>query len=93
MSAPTRPEATGASRSPAAERVVGLRRLTAVSAVLFVLVLADACYMQFSNYQSGTFNNFHLSDAATVFVAAGLLAVTTVLLGALTRRAMSLARP
>jgi hypothetical protein len=64
-----------------------LRRLTAIAAAAFVLVLADACYMKFSNYQQGTYNNFHLDDATTVFIAAGFLAIITLVLVGLSRRA------
>jgi NADH:ubiquinone oxidoreductase subunit 2 (subunit N) len=64
-----------------------LRRLTVIAAAAFILLLADALYMQFSNYQQGTFNNFHLNDAATVFIAAGFLAVITLVLLGLSWRA------
>lgn len=84
MSSPTRPATAPVARR---SQAVTLRRLTVVVAVLFVLALADALYMQFANYQQGTYNNFHLTDAATMFFAAGFLAVIAVALAVLARRA------
>jgi len=56
----------------------GLTRMAVISAVLTVLLAADATYMSISGYGSdSTNNNFHLSDAATVFVAAGILLLVT----------------
>jgi lysylphosphatidylglycerol synthetase-like protein (DUF2156 family) len=75
------------SSPPARQQGPALRRLTAIAAVAFVLVLADAFYMKFAAYQQGTYNNFHLTDAATVFVAAGFLAVITLVLVGLSWRA------
>jgi ABC-type xylose transport system permease subunit len=68
-------------------QAANLRRLTIIAAVAFVLLLADALYMKFANYQQGTYNNFHLDDATTVFIAAGFLAVITLVLVGLSRRA------
>lgn len=85
MNAPAGQRAT--SQPALSARAPALRRLTLIAAVLFVLVLADALYMQFSGYQAGTYNNFHLTDAATVFIAAGFLAVLTFVLAGLSRRA------
>lgn len=76
-----------ASRPAARQQGPVLRRLTAIAAAAFVLVLADAFYMKFAAYQKGTFNNFHLTDAATVFIAAGFLAVITLVLVGLSWRA------
>lgn len=75
-----------ASRPTRSSRASVLRRLSIIAGIAFVLVLADAFYMQFSNYQKGTFNNFHLNDAATLFIAAGFLAVITLVLVGLYRR-------
>jgi len=55
----------------------GLTRMAVISAVLTVLLAADATYMSVSGYGSDATNNFHLSDAATVFVAAGILLLVT----------------
>jgi hypothetical protein len=76
-----------ASRPVASQRASALRRLTVIAAAAFVLVLADALYMKFAAYQKGTFNNFHLTDSATVFIAAGFLAVITLALVGLSWRA------
>lgn len=81
------PANQAASRPADRSQASMLRRLTIIAAVLFVLVLADAFYMQFSNYQQGTYNNFHLTDAATVFIAAGFLAIITIVLAGLSVRA------
>lgn len=69
-----------------------LRRLTAISAVVTVLLAVDALYMQVSGYHASTTNNFNFSDAATVFIAAGLLLLLTVVLLTLWRRAVRTAR-
>jgi len=55
----------------------GLTRMAVISAVLTVLLAVDAMYMSVSGYGSDATNNFHLSDAATVFVAAGILLLVT----------------
>ncbi|MFZ0216236.1 MAG: hypothetical protein WAM30_09900 [Candidatus Dormiibacterota bacterium] len=68
-------------------RDVVLRRLAIASGVLTVLAAADALYMQLSGYHAADVNNFHLSDAGTVFVAAGLLLGVTVALLLLAARA------
>jgi LPXTG-motif cell wall-anchored protein len=65
----------------------GLMRMAVVSAVLTVLLAADATYMSVSGYGSDSTNNFHMSDAATVFVAAGILLLVTAALLLLRRRA------
>ena len=65
----------------------GLMRMAVISAVLTVLLAADATYMSVSGYGSDSTNNFHMSDAATVFVAAGLLLLVTAALLLLRRRA------
>jgi len=51
--------------------------MAVISAVLTVLLAADATYMSVSGYGSDATNNFHLSDAATAFVAAGILLLVT----------------
>lgn len=71
---PVRP-AGPAGRVP---RRTALARLAAASAVLTVLLGADAVYLQLGRHQGGDrTNNFQLSDAGTVFIAAGLLLVLT----------------
>lgn len=76
-----------AGRTAARRQAPVLRRLTVIAVAAFVLVLADALYMKFTAYQKGTFNNFHLTDAATVFIAAGFLAVISLVLAGLSWRA------
>jgi hypothetical protein len=74
------------ARQPGTDVV--LRRLAIASGVLTVLAAADALYMQLSGYHAADVNNFHLSDAATVFVAAALLLCVTVALLLLAARAV-----
>ena len=76
-----------ASRPAANQQASVLRRLIVIAAAAFVLVLADALYMHFAAYQKGTVNNFGLTDSATVFIAAGFLAVITLVLVGLSWRA------
>lgn len=78
-----RPSGAGAPVS----RSAALRRLCIVSAILTVLAAGDALYMQLSGYHAADVNNFHMSDAATVFVAAALLLVLTVVLFVMSARA------
>jgi uncharacterized membrane protein YqhA len=88
----TTPADQKTSRPARRPQALALRRLTVIAGVVFVLVLADALYMKFSNYQQGTYNNFHLDDATTVFIAAGFLAVITLVLVGLSRRAARIER-
>lgn len=62
-----------------------LTRLAWVTGVLAVLVGADGVYMQSSGYHPQDVNNFHLSDGATVIIAAVLLLILTVALVAVAR--------
>lgn len=84
-----RGEELGERRVP---RRTTLGRLTITSAVLTVLVGADAIYMEVAGYHASDSNNFQLSDAATVFFAAGLLFICTIALFALWRQACRAAR-
>lgn len=58
-------------------RRTALFRLALVSTVLTVLIGADALYMQSGHQAVDKTNNFQLTDAGTLFVAAGLLFVLT----------------
>jgi hypothetical protein len=90
MSQEPEPRVDRARRSGAGSQVsrsAALRRLSIVTAILTVLAAADALYMQLSGYHAADVNNFHMSDAATVFVAAALLLVLTVVLFVLSARA------
>ncbi|MBO0847340.1 MAG: hypothetical protein J2P22_18220 [Nocardioides sp.] len=84
----TSPRDTGPATAPhSIEPRVVFSRLAIIALVLTVLAFADATYMQVTHYQAGDVNNFKLSDAATVFVAAGFLAALTIVLFWLSRRA------
>jgi len=73
----------------ARRRQAHLGRLAVFGAVLTALVAADALYMHLTGYQPGDRHRFGLSDAGELAVAAGLLAVVTVALLTLWRRAGS----
>jgi hypothetical protein len=63
-----------------------MKRAALVCAVVTVLLLADGIYMEASHYQPGDqdplFGNPHfiMSDGTTVLIAAGMLAVVTVVM-------------
>lgn len=84
-SSPTDQQPTKAARRTLDTRVL-FSRLAIVTLVLTVLALADAIYMQVTHYQASDVNNFGLSDAGTVFVATGFLALLTIVLFVLSRR-------
>jgi len=67
-------------------------QLAIVSAVLTVMLAADAVYMQLSGYHAQDRNGFGLTDAGTVVVAAGMLLVFTIALFVLYRRAKRVTR-
>ncbi len=73
----------------ARRRRVNLGRLAMFGAVLTVLVAADALYMHVVGYQPDDRHRFGLSDAGEMSVAAALLAVVTLALVGLRRRAAS----
>jgi len=73
----------------ARRRRVNLGRLAMFGAVLTVLVAADALYMHVVGYQPDDRHRFGLSDAGEMSVAAALLAVVTLALVGLWRRAAS----
>ncbi len=69
-------------------RRTALLRLAATSAVLTVLLGADAVFLQLGQHHTADRNNnFQLSDAATVFIATGLLLVLTLVLFTMWRHA------
>lgn len=69
-------------------RRTALLRLAATSAVLTVLLGADAVFLQLGQHHTADrSNNFQLSDAGTLFIATGLLLVFTLVLFTVWRRA------
>jgi len=74
-------------------RPTALLRLAAISTLLTVLLGADAVSMQLSQHHTADRNNnFQLSDAATMFIATGLLFVLTLALFTLWQRARRVVR-
>jgi uncharacterized membrane protein len=57
---------------------MNMRLLAIISAILTVLVGADAIYMIVTHYKPSDSNNFNLSDGGTVVIAAVLLLILTI---------------